>query len=68
LELHPDKTRLIEFGRFAGQNRRDRGEGRPETFNFLGFTLLCANEGGKVLRATANDAAEVASEATGCEG
>jgi group II intron reverse transcriptase/maturase len=42
LELHPDKTRLIEFGRFAGQNRRERGEGRPETFNFLGFTHCCA--------------------------
>jgi group II intron reverse transcriptase/maturase len=38
LELHPDKTRLIRFGRFAGQNRRERGEGKPEAFNFLGFT------------------------------
>ena len=41
LELHPDKTRLIEFGRFARQNRQERGEGRPETFNFLGFTHCC---------------------------
>jgi RNA-directed DNA polymerase len=38
LELHPDKTRLIEFGRFAAQNRKQRGEGKPETFVFLGFT------------------------------
>jgi group II intron reverse transcriptase/maturase len=41
LELHPEKTRLIEFGRFAEENRRQRGEGRPETFNFLGFTHTC---------------------------
>ena len=38
LELHPDKTRLIEFGRFAARNRHRRGEGQPETFDFLGFT------------------------------
>jgi group II intron reverse transcriptase/maturase len=37
LELHPDKTRRIEFGRFAEQNRHNRGEGKPETFDFLGF-------------------------------
>ena len=42
LELHPDKTRLIEFGRFAIQRRRERGLGRPETFGFLGFTHYCA--------------------------
>jgi group II intron reverse transcriptase/maturase len=42
LELHPDKTRLIEFGRFATENRRRRGEGKPETFDFLGFTHYCA--------------------------
>jgi RNA-directed DNA polymerase len=41
LELHPDKTRLIEFGRFAEQNRHDRGQGPPETFDFLGFTHIC---------------------------
>ena len=41
LELHPDKTRLIEFGRFAQKNRRARGERRPETFDFLGFTHYC---------------------------
>src|SRR5438128_11092997 len=38
LELHADKTRLIEFGRFAARNRKQRGEGKPETFTFLGFT------------------------------
>jgi group II intron reverse transcriptase/maturase len=42
LELHPDKTRLIEFGRFADENRRRRGGGKPETFDFLGFTHSCA--------------------------
>ena len=41
LELHPDKTRLIEFGRFAVRNRKQRGEGKPETFTFLGFTHYC---------------------------
>ncbi|MBV9287496.1 MAG: group II intron reverse transcriptase/maturase [Hyphomicrobiales bacterium] len=41
LSLHPDKTRLIEFGRFAAQNREQRGLGKPETFNFLGFTFIC---------------------------
>ena len=42
LELHPDKTRLIEFGRFARERRSKRGEGKPPTFNFLGFTHICA--------------------------
>src|ERR1017187_6933645 len=41
LELHADKTRLIEFGRFAARDRKQRGEGKPETFTFLGFTHLC---------------------------
>jgi group II intron reverse transcriptase/maturase len=41
LELHPDKTRLIEFGRNAARNRRVRGDGKPETFDFLGFTHMC---------------------------
>ena len=40
LELHPDKTRRIEFGRFAEENRKRRGEGKPETFDFLGFTHI----------------------------
>ena len=41
LELHPDKTRLLEFGRFAVKSRRARGAGKPETFDFLGFTHYC---------------------------
>jgi RNA-directed DNA polymerase len=41
LELHPDKTRLIEFGRHAAEHRKQRGEGKPEVFNFLGFTHIC---------------------------
>jgi RNA-directed DNA polymerase len=41
LELHPDKTRLIEFGRFAAQRREEKGKGKPETFDFLGFTHIC---------------------------
>jgi group II intron reverse transcriptase/maturase len=42
LSLHPEKTRLIEFGRFAAENRRKRGERKPETFTFLGFTHICS--------------------------
>ena len=41
LELNAEKTRLIEFGPFAAENRRRRGLGRPETFSFLGFTHIC---------------------------
>jgi RNA-directed DNA polymerase len=41
LTLHPEKTRLIEFGRFAAETRKRRGLGKPETFNFLGFTFIC---------------------------
>ena len=41
LEPHPEKTRLIEFGRYAAERRAKRGEGKPETFNFLGFTHIC---------------------------
>jgi group II intron reverse transcriptase/maturase len=44
LELHPEKTRLVEFGPFAADNRRRRGEGKPETFAFLGFTHICAKK------------------------
>jgi len=53
LKLHPDKTRLIEFGRFAGERRTSRGKGKPETFDFLGFTHICGmarNGGFTVLR------------------
>jgi len=41
LTLHPEKTRLIEFGCFAEERRKRRGLGKPETFNFLGFTFIC---------------------------
>ena len=41
LSLHPEKTRLIEFGRFAAERRKRRGLGKPETFNFLGLTFIC---------------------------
>jgi RNA-directed DNA polymerase len=41
LQVHPHKTRLLEFGRHAAQNRRRRGEGKPETFQFLGFVHTC---------------------------
>ena len=41
LSVHPDKTRLIEFGRHAAADRKKRGVGRPETFAFLGFTFIC---------------------------
>ena len=44
LELHPAKTRLIEFGPFAAENRRRRGQGKPETFDFLGFTHICGTK------------------------
>ena len=45
LELHPEKTRLIEFGRFAAERRQRRGDRKPETFEFLGFTHICAKTG-----------------------
>jgi group II intron reverse transcriptase/maturase len=44
LELHPDKTRLIEFGPFAALNRARRGQAKPETFDFLGFTHICGKK------------------------
>jgi RNA-directed DNA polymerase len=44
LELHADKTRLIEFGRYAAERRERRGDGKPETFNFLGFTHVCGKD------------------------
>jgi group II intron reverse transcriptase/maturase len=52
LSLHPDKTRLIEFGRFASVNRARRGLGKPETFDFLGFTFICgkSRKGGFLLK------------------
>ena len=56
LELHPDKTRLIEFGRFAAPNRKVRGVSKPETFTFLGLNHMCGvnrTGGFKLLRQTA---------------
>ncbi|HYV76040.1 MAG TPA: group II intron reverse transcriptase/maturase [Candidatus Binatia bacterium] len=44
LELHPEKTRLLEFGPFVINNQQRRGEGKPETFNFLGFTHICVKK------------------------
>ncbi len=44
LKLHPEKTRVIEFGYFAANNRKRRGQGKPETFNFLGFTHICGKK------------------------
>ena len=46
LELHPEKTRLIEFGPFAIINRKRKNQGRPDTFNFLGFTHICGKKRG----------------------
>ena len=46
LALHPEKTRLIEFGRFAATRRAARRLGKPETFDFLGFTHVCGKSGG----------------------
>src|SRR2546429_9544766 len=47
LELHPEKTRLLEFGPFGINNRQRRGEGKPETCRFLGFTASCGEKGTK---------------------
>jgi RNA-directed DNA polymerase len=58
LSLHPEKTRLIEFGRFAAENRRRRGLGKPDSFNFLGLTFICGkNRRGKfqLIRKTRRD-------------
>src|ERR687898_354682 len=50
LTLHPEKTRLIEFGRYAASNRKRRGLSKPETFTFLGFTFICGTSGGGYFR------------------
>jgi RNA-directed DNA polymerase len=44
LEVHPDKTRLLEFGRYAAERRQRRGQGKPKTFDFLGLTHICATD------------------------
>jgi RNA-directed DNA polymerase len=58
LSIHPEKTRIIRFGRFAVSNRKERGLGKPETFNFLGFTLICGQKrkgGFQMVRRTRRD-------------
>jgi group II intron reverse transcriptase/maturase len=55
LSLHPEKTRLIEFGRFAAKDRESRGLGKPETFNFLGFTHICSRGAFQLKRQTRRD-------------
>jgi hypothetical protein len=47
LEVAPDKTKILEFGRFAKENRERRGDGKPETFDFLGFTFYCGTDSRK---------------------
>jgi group II intron reverse transcriptase/maturase len=47
LELHPEKTRLIEFGRYAADRREEHGKSKPETFDFLGFSHACGKSGDK---------------------
>ena len=67
LSLHPDKTQLIEFGRFAAANRERRGLGKPDTFNFLGFTFICGrSRAGKfrLKRKTRSDRMRVKLQAT----
>jgi hypothetical protein len=54
LELHPDKTRLIEFGRHAARRRKARGLGKPETFDFLGFTHFLWNHQARTVLAAAH--------------
>jgi RNA-directed DNA polymerase len=62
LELHADKTRTVEFGRYAERNRPKHGEGKQETFNFLGFTHSCAKT--RVARSlSTDDSPEVAGQA-----
>ena len=69
LSLHPDKTRLIEFGRLAAANREQRGLGKPETFTFLGFTFICGkSRNGKFLHQEEEPARPRAGEAQGDQG
>ena len=65
LELHPGKTRLIEFGRWAIADRRKRGAGKPATFDFLGFTHICEinRKSGSLRGQTQDDAQAEAGEA-----
>ena len=71
LSLHPDKTRLIEFGRLAADRRARRGLGKPETFNFLGFTFICGqSRRGKFLlkRRTRRDRMRARLREINCDG
>jgi hypothetical protein len=66
---NPEKTRLIEFGRFAAERRKRRGLGKPETFNFLGFTFVCGkSRSGQIPNSTENPAGPHAGKATGGQG
>ncbi len=66
LKLHPDKTRLIEFGRFARDNRRRRGQGKPQTFDFLGLhALLREDEQGQLHGLAAHERQTPASQTPG---
>ena len=58
LELNAEKTRLIEFGRFAARKRKARGLGKPETFRFLGFTHICGSSRAGVFQASADNRLE----------
>jgi RNA-directed DNA polymerase len=69
LSLHPEKTRLIEFGRFAAERRQRRGLGRPETFNFVGFTFACGKtRSGQIPDQTEHPDGPHASQAAGDQG
>jgi hypothetical protein len=57
LSLHSEKTRLIEFGRYAARNRKRRGLGKPETFDFLGFTFICSKSAGANSKSNENPGA-----------
>ena len=54
LTIHPEKTRLVEFGRYAEENAKRQGK-RPATFDFFGFTYVCARKGREIHRAREND-------------
>ena len=69
LSLHPEKTRLIEFGRHAAVKRARRGLGKPETFDFLGFTFICGKtRQGKFLLVQENPTRPPAGQAPGNQG
>ena len=68
LSLHPEKTRLIEFGRYAPHNREQRGLGKPETFDFLGFTLICGKAVGAFSSSSGRPGVIAAGETPGNQG